>query len=72
MSLTTARYQTAGGNDIHSVGIKPDVIVELPEGEEPPYYAADVEGGNGVDVAADIQLQAALELIQSHGLRKAS
>lgn len=72
LSLTTARYQTAGGNDIHSVGIKPDVIVELPEGEEPPYYAADVEGGNGVDVAADIQLQAALELIQSHGLRKAS
>ncbi|NMB11729.1 MAG: S41 family peptidase [Firmicutes bacterium] len=72
LSLTTARYQTAGGNDIHSVGIQPDVVVELPEGEEPPYYASDVEGGNGVDVSKDIQLQAALELIQSRTLPKAS
>ncbi len=72
LSLTTARYQTAGGNDIHSVGITPDVVVELPEGEEPPYYFSDVEGGNGVDIAKDIQLQAALELLESGGLKKAS
>ncbi|NMB46152.1 MAG: S41 family peptidase [Firmicutes bacterium] len=72
LSLTTARYQTAGGNDIHAVGIQPDVIVELPEGEEPPYYASDVEGGNGVDVANDIQLQAALELLGFQALKKAS
>ncbi|NLJ84896.1 MAG: S41 family peptidase [Firmicutes bacterium] len=72
VSLTTARYQTAGGHDIHSVGIMPDVIVELPEGEEPPYYTSDVEGGNGVDVSKDIQLQAALELLQERELPKAS
>lgn len=72
VSLTTARYQTAGGHDIHAVGIQPDVIVELPEGEEPPYYTSDVEGGNGVDVSQDIQLQGALELLQRPKLRKAS
>lgn len=64
LSLTTARYQTAGGHYIHGVGIEPDVVVELPEGEEPPYYDMDVEGSNGVDISKDIQLQKALEIIQ--------
>ena len=72
LSLTTARYQTAGGSDIHSVGIEPDVIVSLPEGEEPPYYTSDYEGGNVVDIAKDIQLQAALEVLRPNQLKKAS
>ena len=72
LSLTTARYHTAGGTDIHSVGIKPDVIVSLPEGEEPPYYTSDYEGGNVVDIAKDIQLQAALEVLRPNQLKKAS
>jgi len=72
LSLTTARYQTAGGRDIHSVGIEPDVVVSLPEGEEPPYYLSDYEGGNTVDVAKDIQLQAALNLLRAAELRRAS
>ena len=72
LSLTTARYQTAGGNDIHSVGIEPDVIVSLPEGEEPPYYTSDYEGGNVVDIANDNQLQAALDVLRPRELKKAS
>ena len=71
VSLTTARYQTAGGHDIHAVGIEPDVIVELPEDEEPPYYTSDVESSSGIDVSKDIQLQAALELLKRPKLRKA-
>ncbi|NLK09149.1 MAG: hypothetical protein GX316_10715, partial [Firmicutes bacterium] len=48
-----------------------DVIVELPEDEEPPYYTSDVESSSGIDVSKDIQLQAALELLKRPKLRKA-
>lgn len=34
LSLTSARYETAGGRDIHSQGIAPDVVVEMPEMDE--------------------------------------
>lgn len=34
LSLTSARYQTAGGRFIHETGIVPDLIVEMPTGED--------------------------------------
>ncbi|HHW09465.1 MAG TPA: S41 family peptidase [Firmicutes bacterium] len=34
LSLTSDRYQTAGGRDIDQQGIEPDVVVEWPEPEE--------------------------------------
>ena len=34
LSLTSARYETAGGRDIDSQGIAPDFVVEMPEIDE--------------------------------------
>jgi len=34
LSLTSARYETAGGRDIHKEGIVPDIIVEMPDAAE--------------------------------------
>ena len=31
LSLTSARYETAGGRDIDAQGIAPDIVVEIPE-----------------------------------------
>lgn len=44
LSLTSARYQTAGGRFIHESGIEPDVVVELPVGEGGiPVFAESLE-----------------------------
>lgn len=34
LEITTNKYLTAGKRDIHEVGIPPDLVVEIPEGEE--------------------------------------
>lgn len=34
LSLTSARYQTAGGRFIHETGIEPDLVVEMPTTED--------------------------------------
>lgn len=48
LSLTSARYQTAGGRFIHELGIEPDIVVEMPpweDGETPrsSLYGAELE-----------------------------
>lgn len=52
IKLTTAKYFTPNGNDIHKVGIKPDVEVEL-----------DVDAYRESDGEKDNQLQAAVDNI---------
>lgn len=69
LSLTIARYQTAGGNDIHGIGVEPDVIVELPEGQDPPYFAisehAETEDSSQlVNPENDPQLAKAIEILK--------
>ena len=52
--MTIAQYFTPKGQAVHEVGITPDYIVELPEGDNGMYDFADTE--------KDIQLKKALEV----------
>lgn len=54
VKLTTQKYFTPDGNDIHGVGIEPDVIVELPD--ELKYEPVIPE-------EQDVQLQKAIEIL---------
>lgn len=55
VKLTIAKYFTPNGNDIHKVGIEPDVIVELPD---------DLKNQSVVPEDQDTQLQKAMELLK--------
>ncbi|NLV91837.1 MAG: S41 family peptidase [Firmicutes bacterium] len=67
VTVTMARYQTAGKHDIHEVGVAPDVVVELPEGVDPPYFAIAEQSVEDVDklvnLDEDPQLRAAKALL---------
>ncbi len=52
--ITIAEYFTPKGNKVHKLGIEPDVVVELPEGDSGSYDFADLEH--------DVQLIKALEV----------
>lgn len=52
--ITIAEYLTPKGNKVHEVGLDPDVIVELPAGDNGSYDFADLE--------KDVQLKKALEI----------
>lgn len=54
VKLTIAKYFTPNGNDIHEIGIEPDVVVELPE--ELLYEPV-------IPRDQDVQLQKAIELL---------
>lgn len=54
LCLTTSRYYTPNGNNIHGVGIEPDVYVELP----------DEVLNQGLTKENDVQLQKAKEVLQ--------
>ena len=41
--ITIAEYLTPKGNKVHEVGLEPDVIVELPAGDNGSYDFADLE-----------------------------
>ena len=56
MQLTVAQYYTPNGNAVHKIGITPDVVVELPEGDNGMYEFGDL---------ADPQLSRALEVMQT-------
>ena len=53
MQLTVAQYYTPNGNEVHKIGITPDVIAEMPEGDTTMYELGDL---------ADAQLKRAYEL----------
>jgi carboxyl-terminal processing protease len=56
VKLTVAKYYTPNGNDIHKVGIEPDVEVELDEGLEQKVT---------IEKDEDNQLQKAIEILQN-------
>lgn len=53
MQLTVAQYYTPNGNQVHKVGITPDVISEMPEGDTNMYQLGDL---------ADTQLKQAYDI----------
>lgn len=57
VKLTIAKYFTPNGNDIHKIGIEPDVVVELPEElQKEPIIPED----------QDTQLQKAIEILSTN------
>jgi carboxyl-terminal processing protease len=57
LKLTIARYFTPSGRSIQGTGVSPDVVVKPSEGEE------DASVARGTRLAADPQVQAALDVI---------
>jgi len=55
MQMTIAQYYTPNGNAVHKVGITPDVVAELPDGDNGMYDFGDL---------ADPQLAKAYEIMQ--------
>ncbi len=43
LSVTVAKYLTAGGKDINSTGVEPDIFVELPEPKEDEEFVEDLQ-----------------------------
>ncbi|MBE5802759.1 MAG: S41 family peptidase [Clostridiales bacterium] len=60
MQLTVAQYFTPNGNEVHKVGITPDVIVEMPEEQKSMFF----EIGDLTDVQLNEAHQLALTMIQ--------
>lgn len=55
LKLTTAKYYTPNGNNIHGVGITPDVEIDLPE---------ELKTEVTLSYEEDVQLQKAIEVLQ--------
>ncbi len=55
VKLTVAKYYTPNGNDIHGIGVEPDVVVELDEA---------LKNQVTVEKEEDNQLQAAIQVLQ--------
>lgn len=53
MQLTVAQYYTPNGHEVHKVGITPDILAELPEGDTTMYELGDLN---------DLQLKKAYEV----------
>lgn len=56
VKLTIAKYFTPNGNDIHEIGVEPDVVVELPE---------ELQLEPVIPEDQDVQLQKAIEVLSS-------
>lgn len=55
LKLTTAKYYTPNGNNIHGIGIAPDVEIDLPE---------ELKTKVELTLEEDVQLQKAIEVLQ--------
>lgn len=55
LKLTTAKYYTPNGNNIHGIGIAPDVEIDLPE---------ELKSKVELTLEEDVQLQKAIEVLQ--------
>lgn len=56
MQLTVAQYFTPNGNEVHKVGITPDVIAEWPEDDDNMYEIGDLADAQ-LKVAYDVALE---------------
>lgn len=56
MQLTVAQYFTPNGNEVHKVGITPDVIAEWPEDDDTMYELGDLADAQ-LKVAYDVALE---------------
>lgn len=56
LSITTSKYYTPSGTEIHGNGIEPNIVVKLPE---------EVENDGVIDRQKDTQLQEAIKYIMS-------
>ena len=59
LRLTTAKFYSPHGHTLGKIGVRPDV--EIPEPERPRGY---FRAASDVDVAADADVQKALEVLQ--------
>ncbi len=55
--MTIASYRTPNGNEVHKVGIIPDVEIPLPEGDNGMYDFADLEKDVQLKTAYDTMLE---------------
>ena len=55
LKITTAKYYTPNGNNIHKIGITPDVEIDLPE---------ELKSQVEISPEEDLQLQKAIEVLQ--------
>lgn len=55
LKITTAKYYTPNGNNIHKIGITPDVEIDLPE---------ELKTQVNISYEEDVQLQKAIEVLQ--------
>ena len=58
MQLTVAQYFTARGNEVHKVGITPDVTAEWPEDDQNMYQLGDLN-----DAQLKVAYEEALKLV---------
>ncbi len=61
IKLTTSKYYTPKGYNIHEIGIEPDIVVELDKG----YDKVDMDSSEIPDINRDNQLQEAIKCIQT-------
>ena len=60
MQVTVAQYFTPNGNEVHHVGITPDVIVEMPEEQKSMFF----EIGDLTDVQLNEAYKVALDMLK--------
>lgn len=56
VSITSAKYYTAAGKEIHEVGVEPDIVVDLPD---------DLKGSYTVSEEDDKQLKEGIKVIKN-------
>ncbi|MBR4067231.1 MAG: S41 family peptidase [Clostridia bacterium] len=60
MQLTVAQYYTPNGNEVHKIGITPDVVVEMPEEQKSMFF----EIGDLTDVQLNEAYRVALDMLK--------
>lgn len=59
LQVTIASYRTPNGNEVHNIGITPDIVAEMPEGDNGMYDLGDMN-----DPQLMVAYETALDLIQ--------
>lgn len=59
LQMTIASYRTPNGNEVHKIGITPDIAAELPEGDVGMYELGDLN-----DAQLQVAYQTALDMVK--------